>query len=284
MAQQVYPRLSLVFVLLAVAVMGVKAQDPIRPSVPQQGQVMQGRFDFQGREVEMVVPDTAAAPGARALLVILHGGLGNAGHVRASLQMDPMAAKYGFLIGYLNGYPTRFDARMKTWNAGGCCGLAQRLDVDDVGYITAAIQAIGQRYGVRPDRIYGMGHSNGAMMVQRVMCQTGVFRAAVAVAGALEWATPSCPAAQGRRILAIHGEADENVPIAGGHGNGLAGVPFRPQADSQRIFERSGASYRLWTVPGAAHMPESIRAAIARSGGSMEEDVVRFLGMGDAGR
>lgn len=67
-------------------------------------------FDFNGRITDMYVPDKAPASGARTLLVVLHGGMGNSRHVRRSLQMDVMADKYGFLIAYLNGNPSRISA------------------------------------------------------------------------------------------------------------------------------------------------------------------------------
>jgi len=236
-------------------------------------------FAFDGRAIDMYVPANAPAAGTRSLLVVLHGGMGNSAGVRRNLGMDGVADKYGFLVAYLNGTPSRIRDSMKTWNAGECCGLAQRRNVDDVGYITAAVHIIEQKYGVDPGRVYGLGHSNGAMMTQRVMCETGLYRAAVPISGPLELDTNICPAARGKRIMAIHGTDDANVPIAGGPGKGIAGVNFRSEDDSKRIFEGSGASYRLQAVPGADHKPASLRSAIARSGGSMPEDIVRFLGL-----
>ena len=234
---------------------------------------------FENRPIDMYVPASLPASGARPLLVVLHGGMGNSAGVRRNLEMDGMADKYGFVIAYLNGTPSRISGQMRVWNAGACCGLAQRQNVDDAGYITAAVHMIEQKYGIAPNRVYGLGHSNGAMMTQRMMCETGLYQAAVAISGPLELDTTTCPAARGKRILAIHGTDDENVPIAGGRGKGIARVDFRSEDQSKQIFEQSGATYRLWAVAGATHKPESIRAAIARSGGSLSEDIVRFLGL-----
>jgi polyhydroxybutyrate depolymerase len=68
--------------------------------------------------------------------------------------------------------------------------------------------------------IYGVGHSNGAMMTSRLMCETDLFAAAVAVSGALEIQATTCPQARGKSVLAIRGAEDENVPRAGGRGKG----------------------------------------------------------------
>lgn len=236
-------------------------------------------IDFEGRSIDLYIPDNLPPKGQRALLVVLHGGMGNSANVRRSLEMDGMADKYGFLIAYLNGNPIRLQERMKTWNAGECCGSSSRDKIDDVGYISDAIHMIEQAYGASPDRIYGMGHSNGAMMTQRVMCETGIYQAAVPVSGPLELAVEICPAAKGRRIMAIHGAEDVNVPVGGGAGQGIANVVFRSEAQTKAAFEKGGATYQLWLVPGADHRPSHIRDAISQQGGDMQEDVVKFLGL-----
>lgn len=266
-------RFVLSFILIAVA---------LSCAAPVQARAGMESFDFKGREVDMFVPQDLPQAGARSLLVILHGGGGNSNAVRHSLKMDGVAEKYGFLVAYLNGDPMLRSQNRHTWNAGECCGISVRENDDDVGYIVSAIREIERQYGVSPSRVYGMGHSNGAMMTQRVMCETGIYQAAVPVSGPLELDTKSCPAARGKRILAIHGAVDKNVPINGGRGIGVAGVSFNSEANTKKIYENSGASYTLWVVDGADHHPKNIIASIAQSGGSMQEAVVKFLGLQSA--
>ena len=55
------------------------------------------------------------------------------------------------------------------------------LDFGDVGYITAAVKMLTAKYALAPARIYGIGHSNGAMMIERMMCESNVFAAAIAI-------------------------------------------------------------------------------------------------------
>lgn len=237
--------------------------------------------NFKKRNIDLYIPDNLPAEGQRALVVILHGGLGNSNNVRQGLQMDGMADKYGFIIAYMNGAAnTGMREGMQTWNAGECCGKSSAKNIDDVGYLTSAIDHLVGKYGVNRNKIFGVGHSNGAMMTERMMCQTGIYAAAVPISGPLMVDTETCPAAKGRRIMAIHGADDQNVPIAGGRGTkGISKVAFKSESDTQRIYERSGANFNLIVVPHADHRPKNIRDAMERSGTSMQEKIVDFFGL-----
>ncbi len=133
---------------------------------------------FGGRSLIVYVPAHLPAAGARALVVVLHGGLGNAERIatarsESALNLNAEAEAHGFIVAYLNGTPvTRFGDQMLGWNAGGgCCGQSAANDVDDVGYIQGAVRRLEGEYGVDPGRVFGIGHSNGAMMTQRLMCR-----------------------------------------------------------------------------------------------------------------
>jgi polyhydroxybutyrate depolymerase len=201
--------------------------------------------------------------------------------------MDAEAQKDGFIVVYLNGTPvTRMlGANMLGWNAGGgCCGQSFANNIDDVGYIQGAVHHLEAQYGVDPARVFGMGHSNGAMMTERLMCETTLYAAGVSISGPLNDPVASCPDARGRRILAIHGQNDANVPIAGGRGTkGISGVAYASEAHSQEIFTRSGATYDLQVVPGADHFLENIDAAVQKSQGrSIQQEAARFFGLAAA--
>jgi polyhydroxybutyrate depolymerase len=244
---------------------------------------------FQGREMLVYVPKTLPESGTRALVVVLHGGLGNAsriedGRSEGGLNMDKEAERDGFLVVYLNG--TRVmrlgQANMLGWNAGGgCCGVPAQEDVDDVGYISAAVRRLVAEYGVDARRVYGLGHSNGAMMTMRMVCETEVYAAAVSVAGPLNLVVKSCQYAKGKRVLAIHGERDENVPIAGGQGTkGLSRVAYRSEAATEKVMDASGAKFTLQVVPGADHKLDDIEAVIRKQEGmSLGEKVASFFGL-----
>jgi polyhydroxybutyrate depolymerase len=260
-----------------------------RPALAQTHDVV--TESYGGRDMLVYVPTHLPPDGSRALVVVLHGGLGNAQRIaslefESGLNMNAVAEKDGFIVAYLNGTPvTRyFGDRMLGWNAGGgCCGLSAQNGIDDGTYIQGAVADLEARYGIDPARVYGMGHSNGAMMTQRLMCETTLYAAAVAISGPLNLPATACPDARGKRILAIHGANDRNVPIAGGQGTeGLSRTPYRSEDRSSQTFIASGAAYTLEVVPGADHRLDDIDAVIEQTDGvSIAEKAARFFGLAD---
>jgi polyhydroxybutyrate depolymerase len=198
------------------------------------------------------------------------------------MNLDAMADKYGFVVAYLNGTPVtrRLGGNFLGWNAGACCGQWSANDVDDVSYIKGAVNDLAARYGIPRGRVFGMGHSNGAMMTLRMMCETNVYAAAISISGALEVADKTCPDARGKRILAIHGADDANVPVAGGEGRGLSRTDYNSEAYTAGIFRSSGAQYERKTLPGTDHALDHIDAALQKSEGlSVAQQAVRFFGL-----
>lgn len=244
---------------------------------------------YGGRDMIVYLPAKLPPAGSRALVVVLHGGMGNAQHIESGqsekgLGMDAVAEKDGFVVAYLNGTQAmkRMGATMLAWNAGGgCCGQPAVNNTDDVGYIGGAVAYLAGKYGIDRSRVYGIGHSNGAMMTQRLICEANLYAAGVAVSGPLNLATTKCPAAQGKRVLAIHGADDENVPIAGGKGSkGISGATFNAEERSRQIFMNSGASYDLDIVKGADHRLDHIDDALQQSENvSLAEKAAKFFGL-----
>ena len=238
---------------------------------------------YGGRDMILYVPSHLPAAGRRAMVVALHGGMGNAEHMQEHLKMDGVAERDGFIVAYLNGSPAsaRLSDRLHAWDAGsGCCGEPYTDKVDDIGYITGAVRYLEKKYGVDPVRVFGTGHSNGAMMTQTLMCETNLYRKAVSLAGSDMAEVDRCPDARGKEILAIHGRYDRNVPPAGGRGTqGVTNIAYRSEAGSQAKFRNSGGAYDILWVD-SDHLLEHIAAAVKRSTGiSLAEKEARFFGL-----
>ena len=70
------------------------------------------------------------------VVIVIHGGGGNADGVANSTDMNIVADKYGFITVYPSGTGKKED-KFLTWNSGICCGYALENHIDDVGFISA---------------------------------------------------------------------------------------------------------------------------------------------------
>ena len=154
-------------------------------------------------------------PGAPApLVVVFHGGGGNAQNAARMSGMDAKADREGFIAVYPNGTGGPL-ARFLTWNTWRCCGPALEKNVDDVAFVRAMVEKIAHEHAIDRKRIYAAGLSNGGMMTYRVACEAAdVFAAAAPVAGALD--TDDCKPSAPVSLIVFHGTADGHVLFAGG--------------------------------------------------------------------
>jgi len=169
---------------------------------------------------------------------------------------------------------------MKAWNAGGgCCGKPYRDKVDDIGYITGAVRYLQRKHDVAPEQTYGVGHSNGAMMMQTMSCLTDLFSEVATLAGTLMAEVITCPAAQNHLIYNYHGALDENLPIAGGFGaKGVTDISYTSQERAKALFESSGGHYQLFILPDADHSIEHLSLSMQqREALSIGERLARDL-------
>jgi polyhydroxybutyrate depolymerase len=163
----------------------------------------------------------------RPLPVVLafHGGGGNASGFKAYAGLDALADREGFVVVYPDG-SGRFGRRLLTWNAGGCCGYAAAQNVDDVGFVLAALRDVARNVTVDPARVYATGHSNGAMMAYRLAIDASDRIAAIApVAGAMQ--APGFPPPRPVPVLHIHSVDDPRALYGGGLGPPFPGTQNR---------------------------------------------------------
>lgn len=170
------------------------------------------------RSYTLRVPDTTHHRGALPLVVVMHGGGGNAENVENMTGFTPVGAREGFLVAYPNG-SGGVAGSLLTWNAEHCCGDAMRDEADDVGFVAAVIDDVARRHRVDPNRLYLTGMSNGAMMSHRGGIELSDRIAAIApVVGAVFGDEPM-PASPVSAFI-INGARDESVPVAGGISGG----------------------------------------------------------------
>jgi polyhydroxybutyrate depolymerase len=148
------------------------------------------------------------------LVLVLHGGGGNAENVADMTGFSDKARQEGFIVVYPEG-SGRLRNKLLTWNAGHCCGYAMENRVDDVGFMAALIEKLSRDYPVDRARVYATGLSNGGMMTHRLGIELGDRLAAVAPVIATLFGDekkPSLPVP----ALMINGMLDKSVPHLGG--------------------------------------------------------------------
>jgi len=170
-----------------------------------------------------------------ALVVVLHGGFGNARATMTQTGFSDAADLHGFAVVYPNGSHGTFASllavgrpKFLVWNGGRCCGFAAEQRIDDVGFVRAVVAEVERELPIDPRRVYATGISNGGMMSYRLACEASdLFAAVGVVSGAL--VTPRCAPAQPVSVIHFHGDADSTVPLAGGPGR-LTRVAYPPTA------------------------------------------------------
>lgn len=173
----------------------------------------------------------AGLPRSAPLVVMLHGGFGSAKQAERSYDWDELADSEKFVVAYPNGLNRAWNA-----NGGGCCGRSARDGVDDVAFISAAVDEIGRNVGVDPKRVYATGMSNGAIMSYTLACNTGSFAAIGPVSGTQ---LDPCQSPHPVSVMHVHGTGDPLVRYSGGPGAGIASRIDGPSVQDLNAFWRN---------------------------------------------
>jgi len=148
------------------------------------------------------------------LVLVLHGGGGNADNAARMTGFSGKAEKENFIVVYPEG-TGRFKGKLLTWNAGHCCGYAMKNRADDVGFINELIDKLIKDYPVDAKRVYATGMSNGGMMTHRLGIELSNKFAAIAPVVATLFGDeikPQHPVS----ALMLNGMLDKSVPSLGG--------------------------------------------------------------------
>ncbi len=167
----------------------------------------------QDRTMIVHVPTTYNPKVPASLVFNFHGFVNTAAQQRDISLMEATSDAHGFILVYPDGLG-------QSWNAGDCCGLAVTANVDDVGFVKAALATMSRDWCVDPKRIYATGFSNGGFLAHRLACEMSETFAAIApVSGVLGRDPSTCNPTRPLSVLEFHGTSDQVVPYNGG-------VPF----------------------------------------------------------
>ncbi len=114
-------------------------------------------------------------------------------------------------VGIVMIYPQGLN---NSWNGGPCCGPSQMMNVDDVGFLKAAVMRTAQDGCIDLKRVYASGLSNGGVMSHYLGCVAADFFAAVAPVSAGNRVMP-CTPARPITVVNVRGRQDPGVVYNG---------------------------------------------------------------------
>jgi polyhydroxybutyrate depolymerase len=153
------------------------------------------------------------------MLIALHGGGGDADFQAddSKYKLISKSEQAGLIAVFPNGYSRMPSGILATWNAGACCGVAQKNKVDDVGFLREVIQRMERQANVDRNRVFVTGMSNGALMSWRMACEASdLVRGIAPVEGTDN--TSGCKPARPVAVIEFHSLDDDHIPLNGGRG------------------------------------------------------------------
>src|SRR5579863_9535563 len=187
------------------------ARQPLRPGTHKV--LIDQRVSSVRRSYYVHVPAGHDGNTPLPVVVALHGAFSTAREFERESGFSQLADRERFIAVYPQGIG--LGDLFRHWNSGHCCGKARKMNLDDVGFVLAAVNDVARRNPVVWARLYLVGFSNGGMLAYRIAAEHPEVVAAVAVvsgtiggapsAGEPEWSIvqPKRPVS----VLAVHGRA-----------------------------------------------------------------------------
>jgi polyhydroxybutyrate depolymerase len=209
------------------------------------------------REYLVHVPAGYRASRPAPMLIALHGGGGDADFQAndSKYGLIGKSEQAGFIAVFPNGYSRKPSGILATWNAGTCCGAAQKNNIDDVGFIREVILRVERQASVDRSRVFATGMSNGALMSWRLACEASDLVGAIAPVEGTD-NTTNCRPSRPVAVIEFHSLDDDHVPFDGGPGaksltqTNFISVPATI-AKWASLDRAQATAKRVLTVPGA---------------------------------
>ncbi|MCE7873020.1 esterase [bacterium CPR1] len=202
--------LLLLVCLVATAAVWAKRDDGL----------LEGKLTVDGRErtYRLTLPANLEPGRPVPLVLVFHGGGGNARQMARHTGFPKLARQEGFIAVFPDGWK-------KNWNDGREDFKVPTFteNVDDLAFIRALLDELTAKYPVDAQRIYATGISNGGIFSHFLAARMAdrIRAAAPVVGGMAEPVAASFAPSRPVSLLIIQGTDDPLVPYAGG------GIGFR---------------------------------------------------------
>lgn len=199
------------------------------------------------RTFVLYAPPAARRSAVAPLLLAFHGTGESGAAFRAVAGLDAVAAREGWVV----VYP---DAAVGNWAEGCGCTAADRLGVNDTGFVRALIDSVAARVPVDRGRIFAAGFSQGGLFVQRLACDLAGHVAAVASVAAPMSAVlaPRCAPGRPVSVMVLQGTLDDAYPYEGEGRGARAVLGARAAAGFWRALNRCPDSRSVRELPDTA--------------------------------
>lgn len=205
------------------------------------------------------------------LLIGLHGGSGNGLDFRVGTALASILGE-----SVVMAYPTATlnSLGFTGWNAGG----EFNPNVDDVSYIISLRQYFIDKGLVDPNRVYLLGHSEGAIMGYRLICEhPELFAGLYSMSGNILVNNPDTFAG---KLRETHGTSDQNIPFNGGIGtDSFYKIDWPTVADTVNSFTnvQNAGLGNLNPLVGYGHSVAEITAGLISQGNTLQLDVQKLI-------
>ena len=233
-------------------------------------------WDGQERQYIEYVPTTYSATQPAAVMFLLHGMGDTMDNMFQATQIQRVAEDQGWIIicpqalnfNYVNDMFGSYDFGT-CWNVGSTVAVSFEFygmpfsfdvtvneDVDDEGFLMAALEATKAEYNVDQDRVFFAGFSLGGFMSHRMAIQHGdAINAIAAVSGVIGNDLTNLTPVDNVNVLQIFGTTDEMISYDGGMialqslGSYNLGLPVEETVEYWRSFNQCDATPVVMQYP-----------------------------------
>jgi acyl-CoA thioesterase-1 len=153
------------------------------------------------------------------------------------------------------------DGYQDSWNVSG------ETNADDVEFVSLILNSLDPSGAFDLTRIYGVGISNGAGLVNKIAKETSIFQAIAPLLSQQTQSIAETVAPQALSVFQVNGSEDRLVPVNGGNG------------DADTIFISAQASAENWAENANCNMTP---ASQAKSWGDYSVEEFNFSGCIDS--
>ena len=275
----------LAVIALGGALFGYFLYSPAPEAPRTSGKLTEAALEVGGLRRTYLLYVPQGLPKGAPLVVVMHGSGESSARMRIATGygFERLADEHGFAVAYPDGYEGY-------WNACNIVGdySANKLNIDDVGFLTGMVDKLIAELGVAPGRVFATGISRGGHMAFRLALEApSRFRAVAAVAANVP--VPEnfkCkPAGQGTSsVMMMNGTKDPLNPFDGGEVK-LFGFIKRGQVQSSRASGQYFADLNHITGTPETNQTQvadgvQIEQVLWRSGPNVEVELMAIHGGG----